>query len=266
MEIQRAFELLGGYTAGQWGLVTSRQARDQGVDAVTLLRLKKAGFLEIVRHGVYAVTASPTSDARDLQAAWLALRPGTAGWARPKVDPDGGVISHRSALRLHGLGELVEDGLDITVPRRRTQRDGAIRFHRKALTDTEVTVIDGLPVTTVLRTIRDLLDEHIDASHAATIIREAVEAGLIRLDTLAAHLSPYARRYGARPADGTALLEHLLAQIGLSVTELATRPSPVTGDQLENKGVTWGDLANLSPRIARRLGIKTAVEPRLEEA
>jgi hypothetical protein len=37
------------------------------------------------------------------------LRPDVAGWERPKVDPDGGVIAHRSALRLHGLGDLVND-------------------------------------------------------------------------------------------------------------------------------------------------------------
>ena len=59
------------------------------------------------------------------------------------------------------------------------------------------------------------------------IIRQAVEANLVQLDTLAEHLGPYALRYGVRRAgDGEALLEKLLAEIGISTAELAHRPAP----------------------------------------
>ncbi len=95
-------------------------------------------------------------------------------------------------------------------------------------------MIDGLPVTTPLRTICDLLDQHTDSSHIATIIRQAVEAGQVALDELAERIGPYARRYGVKPFDGTALLEHLLAQIGTSIAQLSTRPSPITRDHARN--------------------------------
>jgi hypothetical protein len=136
------------------------------------------------------------------------------------------VLSHHSASRLHGLGELVNDSITITVPRRRTVRDPDVRVKLASLTDADVTLLDGLPVTTVLRTICDLLDQHVDASHIATIIRQGVEAGLVQLDVLAEHLAPYTRRYGARPHDGEGLLDHLLNQIGLSTADLALRPVP----------------------------------------
>jgi predicted transcriptional regulator of viral defense system len=261
----RALELLGAYTAGQWGMVTTRQAQMLGVDEVTLHRLKTAGLLEGVRHGVHALTSAEASDTRAEQAAWLALRPGVAGWERPKLDPDGGVISHRSAARQHGLGDLVHTRVEMTVPRRRTMRDPNVWLHRAELTDADVTVLNGLPVTTPTRLIRDLLDQHIDASHIATIIRQAVEGGQVRLDELAEQLKPYARRYGAKPLSGTALLELLLAQIGLSTQELAVRPSPpitwgglqeLTWEDLQDTGVTWGQLAKISPEIAR--GLKRA--------
>lgn len=266
-----ALELLGRYTAEQWGMVTARQARLLGVNDVTLHRLKRAGFLEVVRRGVYAATASAVSTARDEQAAWLSLRPEVAGWERQKLDPDGGVISHQSAARLHGLGDLANDRVEMTVPRRRTKRDPGVWLHQSELTDAEVTVIDGLPITTPSRTICDLLDRHIDASHIATIIRQAVESGQVQLDELAERIGPYARRYGTRHLDGTALLEHILAQIGLSIPELATRPAPwgqlansgTTWNELKDKEVTWGQLANLSPAIARQLQI--VVNPAVEQ-
>ena len=228
METIRALELLSGYTAGQWGMVTTQQALSSGVDDVTLYRLKSAGLLESVRRGVYASTAAEESGARPEQAAWLALRPEVAGWTRPKLDPDGGVVSHRSAARLHGLGDLVNDQVDITVPRRRTTRDPGVRLRRGALTDAEVMVLGGLPVTTPTRTIYDLLAQRSDAGHVATIIRQAVEAGQARLDELAERIQPHARSYGAKPPTGVALLELLLAQIGLSIQDLSTRPAPAS--------------------------------------
>ena len=92
MDAVSALELLGTFTAEQWGLVTSRQAAALGVDAVTVHRLEKAGHLDRVRRGIYAATTAPTTDARDEQAAWLALNPAEPAWKRPPLDPDGGVI------------------------------------------------------------------------------------------------------------------------------------------------------------------------------
>jgi len=83
MEMLHALELLGTYTAEQWGMVTARQARRLGVDGVTVHRLKDAGLLEPVRRGVYAVTSAGASAARDEQAAWLSLRPNVAAGPAP---------------------------------------------------------------------------------------------------------------------------------------------------------------------------------------
>jgi predicted transcriptional regulator of viral defense system len=240
MEMVPALELLGGYTTGQWGMVTTRQALAVGVDDVTLHRLRAAGLLETVRHGVHAATSSAASDARPEQAVWLSLRPDVAAWERPKVDPDGGVVSHQSAARLHGLGDLPATHIELTVPRRRTMRDPNVKLCKAELADADVTLLDGLPVTTPLRTIRDLLDRHTDASHVATIIRQAVEAGQVATGDLPGAIAPFARRYGAPAGDGTALLAHLLAQIGVV-------PEP------RDEPVTWGQLANPSAELIRLL-------------
>ncbi|AUI61908.1 type IV toxin-antitoxin system AbiEi family antitoxin domain-containing protein [Amycolatopsis sp. BJA-103] len=239
MKTSGALELLGAFTSAQWGMVTSRQAKEVGVDGVTLHRLEQAGHLDRIRHGVYAATIAVVAEAREEQAAWLMLDVAKPAWKRTPLDPDGGVVSHESAARLHRLGELVNDRIVLTTPRRRTSRDPDVRFRTAALTADDVTSIDGLPVTTALRTIRDLLEQHLDGSHVATIIREAVEANLVRLDVLAEHIGPHALRYGLRRSgDGEALLELLLAKVGTTVTRLAHRPAPprsaaVTGRALE---------------------------------
>ncbi|GAA3461818.1 type IV toxin-antitoxin system AbiEi family antitoxin domain-containing protein [Saccharothrix longispora] len=261
MEMVRALELLGGYTAGQWGMVTTRQALAVGVGDVTLHRLRGAGLLETVRRGVHATTSSAASDARLEQAAWLALRPDTAGWERPALDPDGGVVSHRSAARLHGLGDLPDSGVEITVPRRRTTRDPGVRLHRAELRQDDVALLDGLPITTPVRTICDLLGRHVDASHIATIIRQSVKAGQVDLADLVERIGPHARRYGVARGNGVELLAQLLAQIGVSPGELAiVSPrltwkglSESTWGQLAKTEVTWGDLATASPEFLQRL-------------
>ncbi|MGH3932114.1 MAG: type IV toxin-antitoxin system AbiEi family antitoxin domain-containing protein, partial [Pseudonocardiaceae bacterium] len=159
MKVAQALRIVGDYAAGQWGMVTTAQAVAAGVDRTTLARLVNAGLLESPARGVYLVpAASPTHV--DERAAWLRLEPSRAAWQRQALDADGGVLSHRSATRIHGLGDLLTSGVDITVPRRRTTRDPRVHLRRGTLTADEVIVIDGLPVTTAERTVLDLLADH----------------------------------------------------------------------------------------------------------
>lgn len=218
--------LIGGYTADQWGMITTAQAAAAGVDSVTLYRLTDAGHLEQVRRGVYATPAAPMSAHRDIQAAWLALNPSVPAWTRPLLDPDGGVVSHRSAALVHGVGDMVADKIELTVPRRRATRVVSLKLRRRNLDETDVTRVNGLPVTTVERTVEDLLADQADASHVAAIINDAAMAGQLNLDQVAARVGPYCRRYGIRSQDGAALVDHLLAQIG-TTREALTR-TPIT--------------------------------------
>ncbi|MGJ7907946.1 type IV toxin-antitoxin system AbiEi family antitoxin domain-containing protein [Actinopolyspora sp. H202] len=214
MKATQALAKLCDYSSAQWGMVTTAQARQVDVGKVTLTRLVDRGVLVRQRHGVYAVAAAEETEHADIKAAWLALNPGVAVWERPVLDEKGGVISHRSAALLHDLGDLVADSTEMLVPRRRNLRDPSLRLRPRVLEEADVTLIAGLPVTTIERTVVDLLEDHVDASHVAPIIHYAARDGRLDLNRLAPRIDVYSRRYGLANGDGQALLDHLLGQVG----------------------------------------------------
>lgn len=213
----RALAVVSELAASQWGLFTTAQAGTAGVTRVQLARLTDAGVLERVDHGVYATAASPTEH-RDLRAAWLALDPARTAEERLADPANAGVASHTSAAGLHRLGDLLDDTPELTVPHRKQSRRG-VRLHRLPLPDSDVTLVEGLPTTTVERTVADLLRDGHDLDHVAQIVGQGVRRAIIDLIVLAAHLDPLARRHGR--LDGRVLVEHLLDLVGLSPTSLA---------------------------------------------
>ena len=68
----------------------------------------------------------------------------------------GAVSSHRCAGALHAVRPTSRARFDVTVPTHR--RPPGIDVHRCALTPAEITVVNGVPRTTLLRTIADLAD------------------------------------------------------------------------------------------------------------
>jgi very-short-patch-repair endonuclease len=67
----------------------------------------------------------------------------------------GAVLSHRSAASLWGLSLSSRQGIEVTRPGKLRGRHGVV-VHRAALPSDETTEVDGIPVTTVPRTILDL--------------------------------------------------------------------------------------------------------------
>jgi very-short-patch-repair endonuclease len=143
-------------------------------------RLEK-GRLQTLHRGVYSVGHRVLAR----EGRWMAA---------VLVAGRGAVLSHRSAAPLWGLGASGRSLIDITASRR-VRRDRGIQPHRGRLRPDEVTIVGGIPVTTVPRTLLDL---------AAVLPRHQVEraineAEVRRLDDplpLAALLARYPRRRG----------------------------------------------------------------------
>ncbi|MDQ0811416.1 hypothetical protein QFZ63_003130 [Streptomyces sp. B3I7] len=108
--------------------------------------------------------------------------------------------------------------MEITVPRRRTTNEPFVRLRTASLEPADITVADGLPVTTAARTVIDLLQAKADGGHIGGVIAEAERRELITVDDLAERVWPYARKYGLEAtATGRDLIDHLVAQAGESL-------------------------------------------------
>lgn len=200
--------------AEQWGLVTSAQARDVGASPQTLARLAHRGVLERMSHGIYRVSGSPPSPRDELRAAWLSLDPARRASSRRR-DEIPAVVSHRSAAVLHDLGDLEADEHEFTVPIRKQTRRDDVRLHRLPLEPGEWTLVDGLPVTSIPRTIGDLAAARADGGHLASAVRDAITRRGVDDNALAAVLRPYAHHYGAPLGDGEEFLARLLQESGI---------------------------------------------------
>jgi len=126
----------------QHGTVAHRQLTAIGFSRHAIAHLIERCHLRVVHRGVYAVGPARLTRTARWMAAVLAAGPGAA-------------LSHRSAAALWRL--LPDDGRDveITMDRRLRDRDGIWARSGKLPKD-EVTTVDGIPVTTVARTIIDL--------------------------------------------------------------------------------------------------------------
>ncbi|MDO4919152.1 type IV toxin-antitoxin system AbiEi family antitoxin domain-containing protein [Kocuria sp.] len=204
----------------QWGLLTTAQAGAEGITRLQLARLAAAGVLDRLDRGVYAVPAA-VDERTPLRVAWLTLDPAQLAEERLADPMASGVVSHTSAATLHGVGDLLDDEPELTVPGRKQSRRG-LRLHRAVLDTGDVTIVGGLPVTTPARTAADLLRDGHDPSHVAEIIDEMRRRDLASQGELVAVLDPLARRNGQ--PDGAALLESLLTGSGLGLESRPIHP------------------------------------------
>jgi predicted transcriptional regulator of viral defense system len=165
----------------QAGYFTAAQAGRVGYSRGLLAHHAKAGTFERVRPGVYRIRRFPASPREDLYIAWLE--------AGPRA-----VVSHDSALELYGLSDLLPAETHLTLPRTSSRRRQGIRMHTTNLDVGEITVRDGLPVTTVARTIADVARSGAAAELVAQAVHEALDRGLVG----EAELREQASRRGGR--------------------------------------------------------------------
>jgi hypothetical protein len=224
------FSKLGQVAEDQWGFVTRRQAEKAGVSPATLQRLSADGsVLERVGHGVYHLAGAPTPDHLPLRAAWLQLAPETLAWQRK---PAQGVVSHRSAAALYGLGHLPADVHEFTLPKRRQVRRPDVRIHQRKLGDDEWITLRGLPVTHPPRIAADLLADWEDLEAVGHVIVDALRGVNDYAGTFVETLRPHAAQLGLRRGDGVAVLRWLLDLVG----------DPETSRWMEEARAVWTDI------------------------
>lgn len=215
----------------QWGLITRRQALGLGVAPRTLDRLiAQSGVLQKVAHGVYRLRGAPPPDHEALRAAWLQLAPDVPAWERVAAQ---GVVSHRSAADMYRVGHLPEERHEFTVAARRQSRRPDVRTHHRKLSDTEWSILRGLPVTRPARIASDLLYANEDPGGVAQVITDSLRNDCESPARVADALAPHAGRFGLRRHDGLALLRWMLDLVGDPDSTLWMTDAQVrTGNQI----------------------------------
>lgn len=212
-----AFRVLAGIAEGQWGLVLTAQARGAGVPSQQLARMRLAGLVEQMRHGVWRLRGVPWDMHDDLRAAFLVADPGRALVdGVPSV-----VVSHEKAAALFELGDVPGDYFDFTVAARRQSRDPEVRYHvGRVARDEWMMHPSGLPATRPPRTVADLAAAGADGSHLGSVARDAICQMGCSPKEIAAALGPHARAYGRE--SGAQLLGDLLVMVGVAESVFET--------------------------------------------
>jgi predicted transcriptional regulator of viral defense system len=187
----------------QHGVFTLQQLRELGLTDAAVHKRVAAGRLHRIHHGVYSLVPRELLTREGLyMAAVLACG-------------EGAVLSHRSAARLHGLGNYGNHRIEVTVPSRSTRTHSGVAVHRSTtLTESDVTVVNGIPTTTIPRTLFDL-GEAITARQLERAFDQADAMQALDLNEITDQLARNATRTAAKA------VRHLLKThyIGSTPTE-----------------------------------------------
>lgn len=221
MKSREALKILAEVSESQWGMVTSAQAHARGVSHMNLTRLTKSGDLIRLSHGVYKDAGAPGGEYDELRSAWLASDPTRLAWDRLNEKPGKVIVSGESAAALHGIGNLRAMRSEFTAPSRKQTQRADVHYRTRTLTSDDVTVREGLPVTTPERTIADLVEQRAQLDHVGDALRDAARNSRLDIDRLAELLGPLAERNGHAKGDGNALLDELLESAHIDLESLS---------------------------------------------
>jgi very-short-patch-repair endonuclease len=157
-QLRRGWWRVARLAANQHGVVARPQLLALGISPDQATRLVDAGHLQTVHRGVYAVGHRRLTQHGEWMAAVLAGGPGA-------------VLSHTSAAMLWALIEPSPSLPHVTTPTKGRRRRG-IRSHAAGLAGDVITRRDGIPVTTVARTLLDLATV-LDRFHLELALAEA---------------------------------------------------------------------------------------------
>ena len=206
-DIQRVFEL----AASQWGLFTTAQAMAAGASRTQLSRMVAGGRIESVSYGVYRTAGGEETPHAAVKAAWLSLFPKKTAYDRLRTRPRDAVVAGRSAAVMHGDTSFYESPFtfNLAASKRTSRTDVVLRPW--PVDECDVSLIEGLPVTSVERTVADLIREREDPSLVGGFVTSACSGGhIVDEARLAELLAPLASRNGFAKGGGRAFAHEIV--------------------------------------------------------
>jgi hypothetical protein len=158
---------VSGHTPGaiagrQRDLITIEQLRAVGLPRATIYDQVARGVMRRVHRGVYTTSHAPLNAEAEEFAVVLACGPGSG-------------VTRLTAAKRYGVSRFPAPLIEVVSPRRR-KIAGARVHHCRSLDPRDLTEIDGIPITTMHRTLVDLSDV-LTPHQLANVIHEAAYRG-----------------------------------------------------------------------------------------
>ena len=165
---------------GQDGYFTSRQAGEHGFSAQLLAHHVRSGRYERIRRGLYRLRDYPGSPRGEVREKWLA------------VGAERSVVSHESALELHGLSDVLPNAVHLLVGRDdrgfKPPRGVILHTTTRPLGLAEVVTREGIRTTAPARSIIDAAGAGTAPEQIEMAIEQALDEGLVTPRSLLAQL------------------------------------------------------------------------------
>jgi hypothetical protein len=170
----------------QHGVVGHRQLLRLGLSRSAVQRMIRSGHLHPIHPGVYAVGHAAIGYLGRWMGGVLACGPGA-------------VLSHQPAAALVDLMRTSSAAIHVTVPGRTRRGPRGITVHRvRHLHPDDCTTHEGIPVTSIARTVLDLA-ESLTLRQLIRVIEQAERLGLFDLNAIEQLLGRSRGRHGAKP-------------------------------------------------------------------
>lgn len=164
------WDLLFETAAAQSGLFTTQQAVDAGYSHQLLVHHVRSGRVVRVRRGIYRLVHFPASEHEELVVAWL--------WSERT-----GVVSHQTALALHGLSDALPAHVHLTLPsawqRRRFRLPADVVLHHADVPPDDRSWFGAVPTTNPRRTLNDCARAGLSPELLRQAAQQALRRGLV---------------------------------------------------------------------------------------
>jgi predicted transcriptional regulator of viral defense system len=154
----------------QEGYFTTGQAADSGYSSQLLLKHIHAGRITRARRGIYRLVHFPAGEHEELVIPWL--------WSERA-----GVVSHQTALALHGLSHALPAHIHLTLPsawrRRRFRVPTDVVLHHADVPAEQRAWFGPIPATSPARSLNDCAGEGLSPELLRQAAQQALRRGLV---------------------------------------------------------------------------------------
>jgi predicted transcriptional regulator of viral defense system len=162
----RLFETAGA----QHGYFSTKQAADAGYSTQLLLKHVRAGRVARTRRGIYRLVHFPMGEHEELVTIWL--------WSERA-----GVVSHQTALALHGLSDALPAHVHLTLPsawrRRRFRVPDDVVLHHADVAPEDRTWFGAVPTTNPRRALNECARDGLSPELLQQAAQQALRRGLV---------------------------------------------------------------------------------------